>query len=178
MRDNMINRISGFAVPFMIASIIIAGLIKKVNIYSCFSQGVAEGLKTIINVFGSMLCIMVGISMFRVSGAMDILIKLLSPVAKLLRIPEEIVPFAIMRPVSGGGSLALCTDLFTQYGPDSYMGRLVSVIMGSTETTFYTIAVYFGSVGIKNISHSLKCALIADFVGIMVSVAVVSVFFS
>lgn len=174
----MMKGISDFAIPFMIASIIITGLIRKVNIYSCFSQGVAEGLKTIINVFGPMLCIMVGISMFRVSGAMDILIKLLSPVAKLLKIPEEIVPFAIMRPVSGGGSLALCTDLFTRYGPDSYVGRLASVIMGSTETTFYTIAVYFGSVGIKNISHSLKCALIADFVGIMVSVIVVSVFFS
>lgn len=174
----MINRISDLAIPIMIASIIIAGLIKRVNIYSAFGQGVAEGLNTIINVFGPMLCIMVGISMFRVSGAMDILIKLVSPVAKVLKIPEEIVPFAIMRPVSGGGSLALCTDLFTRYGPDSYVGRLVSVIMGSTETTFYTIAVYFGSVGIKNISHSLKCALIADFVGIMVSVAVVSVFFS
>ena len=174
----MIHRISDFAVPFMIASIILAGMIKKVNIYTAFGQGVTEGLKTVINVFGPMLCIMIGISMFRTSGAMDILIRFISPVARGLRIPEEIVPFAIMRPVSGGGSLALCTDLFSKYGPDSYTGRLVSVIMGSTETTFYTIAVYFGSVGIKNISHSLKCALIADFVGIMVSIAVVSFFFS
>lgn len=174
----MINRISDYAIPLMIAGIIISGLIKRVNIYNSFSQGVAEGLKTIINVFGPMLSIMIGISMFRVSGAMDILTGLLNPVAKFLRIPDEIVPFAIMRPVSGGGSLALCTDLFTRYGPDSYIGRLVSVIMGSTETTFYTIAVYFGSVGIKNISHSLKCALIADFVGIMVSAVVVSMFFS
>ena len=174
----MINRISDYAIPLMISVIIISGLIRRVNMYTAFGQGVMEGLRTIINVFGPMLSIMIGISMFRTSGAMDMLIKLISPVAKILKIPDEIVPFALMRPVSGGGSLALCTDLFTRYGPDSYTGRLVSVIMGSTETTFYTIAVYFGSVGIKNISHSLKCALIADFVGIMVSVAVVSVFFS
>ena len=174
----MISTISDFAVPVMIVSIILAGLIRKVNIYTAFGQGVLEGLKTVLNIFGPMLSIMIGISMFRTSGAMDMIITFIKPVSKMLKIPDEIIPFAVMRPVSGGGSLALCTDLFTKYGPDSFVGRLASVIMGSTETTFYTIAVYFGSVGIKNISYSLKCALVADFVGIMVSVAVVSIFFS
>ena len=153
-------------------------IIKKVNIYTSFTEGAMEGIKTVLTIFGPMLAIMVGINMFRISGALDILIKLISPIAKLLSIPQELIPYCVMRPVSGGGSLALATDLFSKYGTDSFIGKAVSVLMGSTETTFYTIAVYFGAVGIKNIRYSLKCALLADLVGIIVSIAVTRLFFT
>ena len=123
-------------------------------------------------VFPSLFAIFIAISVFRASGLVEFLTNLLSPVCSALNFPSELLPFALLRPVSGSGSLAMASDIFTSYGADSFAGRCASVMMGSTETTFYTIAVYFGASGTKNIRHTLKCALLADAFGMIMSVIV------
>ena len=161
-------------VPVMIALIVIFGLFKKINVYQAFTEGVRNGFGSVISVFPALLAIFVGVGMFRTSGLDRMLTELLSPVAEFFHFPTELVPFAILRPVSGSGALALASDLFSQYGPDSFIGKTASVMMGSTETTFYTVAVYFGACGVKNIRYTLKCALMADFFSMAMSVIVVS----
>ena len=177
--DNMgiINIISDYAVPFFMSSILLFGMLKNVNVYSVFLGGAKEGLKIGVGIIPPILALLVALNMFRVSGAMDVLIKIISPVTSFLKIPSEVLPFALMRPVSGGASLAMATDIFKNYGADSLVGRIVSVMMGSTETTFYTLAVYFGVSKASDTRHTLKCALTADVVGIVLSVWVCRWFF-
>ncbi len=162
----------------MFLLIIVYALFKRVKIYDAFLEGAKEGLNTVITIFPPILAILFSINMFKASGAMDILSKLISPLTSFIGLPSEMVPFAILRPISGSGSLALATDLFKEYGTDSFVGRAVSTLMGSTETTFYTLSVYFGATKVKNIRHSLKCALIADFIGIILSIWVVRLVFN
>lgn len=173
----IINIISDYAVPFFMSSILLFGMIKNVNVYSVFLAGAKEGLKIGAGIIPPILALLVALNMFRASGAMDVLIKIISPVTDFLKIPSEILPFALMRPVSGGASLAMATDIFKNYGTDSLVGRIVSVMMGSTETTFYTLAVYFGVSKASDTRHTLKCALTADVVGIVLSVWVCRLFF-
>ena len=118
---------------------------------------------------------MVGIAMFRESGCLDLLSKALSPLTSLIHMPSEIVPLALLRPVSGSASIAIVNDIFKNLGPDTLQGKIASIMMGSTETTIYTIAVYFGSVGIKNIRYTLFAALTADLCGIIMSVLIGSI---
>lgn len=164
--------ISDTAIPVVVATILIYSLIKKTDIYSSFTLGAKDGLVTAFNIIPQLVGLLVAIKMFSASGAMDYVVKFLSPVARLLHFPSEALPFALLRPVSGSGSLAMATELFSRYGTDSYVGRVISVMMGSTETTFYAISVYFGAVGIKNTRHTLTCALLADFVSMAVSAVV------
>lgn len=166
------TKISALCVPAMIFLIVVYALYKKVNVYEAFIEGAMDGVKTVFSIFAPILAILVAINMFKKSGAMDMLTALITPFARLISFPTEMVPFALLRPISGSGSLALATDIFKTYGTDSFVGRAVSTLMGSTETTFYTLSVYFGAVKIHNMRHSVKCALIADIVGIFVSVAV------
>lgn len=177
--DNMgiINIISNYAVPLFMSSILLYGMLKNVNVYSVFLNGAREGLKIGVGIIPPILALLVALNMFRASGAMDVLIKIISPVTNFLKIPSEVLPFALMRPVSGGASLAMATDIFQNYGTDSLVGRIVSVMMGSTETTFYTLAVYFGASKASDTRHTLKCALTADVVGIVLSVWVCRLFF-
>lgn len=170
-------KIASFAVPAMMLLIILYGLYKNVNIYSVFLDGCKDGLKTAFNIIAPMLGIFVAINMFKASGALNIITDFLRPVTNALKFPEEMLPFALMRPVSGSGSLAMATELFKQYGADSFIGRCVSVLMGSSETTFYAITVYFGAIGIKNTRHTLKTSLLADVFAMFLSIAICRIFF-
>lgn len=165
--------ISIFAIPIFITSFILFGLIRKVNVYECFVEGAKSGVESMFGIIAPLVGLMVAISMFRESGALELIADLLSPILSYVGLPAEVLPLAILRPISGSASLALVTDIFKTYGPDSVIGKIASVMMGSTETTFYTIAVYFGAVGIKNTRHTLPAALSADLTGIVLSAIIV-----
>lgn len=168
---SIVQHISSYAFVAIIMLILIAGAFKEVKVWDVFAEGAGEGIKTVLRIMPSLIGLMVSISVFRASGALDLLIFAVKPVTSLLGIPPEAVPLAILRPVSGSASLALISDIMKTYGPDSFVGRVVSTMMGSTETIFYTLAVYYGSVGIKNIRYTLVAALIADAASVIASVA-------
>ncbi|MBQ6998347.1 MAG: spore maturation protein [Clostridia bacterium] len=175
---DIINTISVYAVPVSIAGILIFGLLKNINVYSVFLDGAKEGLKIGVGIIPPILGLLAALGMFRASGALELIINSIRPLTDFFKIPPEIVPFALMRPVSGGASLAMATDIFQNYGVDSFAGRAAAVMMGSTETTFYTLAVYFGATKASNTRHTLRCALTADVVGIILSVWVCRCFFA
>lgn len=161
--------ISLYAVPVLFLIILGVGLFKDVKVYDAFVEGAKEGITTIIKILPPLVGLMTAVGVFRASGALDSVIFVLTPVASFLGIPAEAMPLALLRPVSGSASLALVADILKAYGPDSHVGRVVSTMMGSTETIFYTLAVYYGSVGIKNIRYTLAAALVADGVSVVAS---------
>ena len=169
----MLSRISILIMPAVITLIIANGLAKKVPIFDLFIDGARNGLETSVRILPSLVGLIVAVSMLRASGFFDAAGAFISPLLNKLNFPEELVPLALIRPVSGSASLAVVRDILNSYGPDTFIGRCASVMMGSTETTFYTLAVYFGYVGIKNSRYTVKCALIADLTGIIASVAAV-----
>lgn len=169
--------VSNFAIPVIVTTVLLFGIFKKCEVFPLFTLGAEEGLKTAVKIIPQLVGLLVAIRVFDASGAMGFVVSLLKPLTDLLSFPSEILPFALLRPVSGSGSLAMATDLFAKYGTDSYIGRVISVMMGSTETTFYTVAVYFGAVGVKNVRHTLICALLADLVSMILSVFVCSIMF-
>lgn len=170
--------ISVFAVPAFILLFVVSGLVKKVGVYDCFSEGAKEGVQSMLGIIAPLVGLMVAINMLRASGALELISSFLSPVLSFIGLPPDVLPLALLRPVSGSASLALVTDIFQTVGPDSLSGKIASVMMGSTETTFYTVAVYFGSVGIKNTRHTLPAALTADLTAILLSSLAVRIFLS
>lgn len=173
----IIKVISVFAIPGFMVFVLTYGYIRGVNVYDTFIEGAKEGLSTVIRVFPYMVAMFVAIGIFRSSGAMDILVKILSPLTGILGIPGEILPLALMRPVSGIASTGILGELFKTYGPDSFIGRAASTMMGSTETIFYTLSIYFGAVGIKKIRYTLWGSLLADIAGLVASIIVCSIVF-
>lgn len=169
--------ISAFSIPLLVGIIILYGAIKKINVYDCFTEGAKDGIENTFSIIPPLVGLMVGIAALRASGTFEILSKILSPFLKFIHMPPEVLPLALLRPVSGSGSMAVVSDIFKNFGCDSFIGRCASVMMGSTETTFYTLAVYFGAVGIKNSRYTLKAALTADFCGMLLSVFVTRLFF-
>lgn len=165
--------VSLLAVPVMIVGIVAFGMVKRINVYDSFVNGARTGVESMLQIIAPLVGLMVAISMFRASGALKMLGELLKPVTSTLRIPPDVLPLALLRPVSGSGSVAIVNDIFSAYGPDSLEGKIASVMMGSTETTFYTVAVYFGAVGIKKIRHTVKSALLADLTGMLLAVFLV-----
>ena len=159
--------VSNLAIPAVLLLIIAFGFFKKVKIYESFVEGARGGFEVAIKIIPFLVAILVAIGMFRASGAMDVFVKIISPLTNLIGMPAEALPVAIMRPLSGSGSLGLVTEIMKTHGPDSFLGRLVSTMYGSTETTFYVLAVYFGSVGIKKTRHALPAGLIADAAGLL-----------
>lgn len=174
---DFINDISKYAIPFILLSIPTYGFLKKVKVYESFTEGAKEGFDTAVRIIPFLVAMLVSIGVFRASGALDILVNLLSPITDLIGMPAETLPMAFMRPLSGGGATGIMSELITTHGPDSLIGRMVSVMMGSTETTFYVLAIYFGSVSIKKTRHALPAGLIADFVGIVTAVIVTNLVF-
>ena len=172
-----IKYISELILPLIFAFFLICATNKRSDAYSAFSEGARESLKTVTEIFPAVFSLMTAIAMLRSSGLLDFLLGLISPLFKLLRIPPQIAPIALLRPLSGSGSIALLSDILKSHNPDSLIGIMASVITASTETTFYTIAVYFGSVGIKNTSSAVKAALIADLVSISVSIILCRILF-
>ncbi|NIR47798.1 spore maturation protein [candidate division KSB1 bacterium] len=165
--STFITKVSNFAIPVVLFVIIGFGFIKKVKIYESFVEGAKGGFEVAIKIIPYLVAILVAIGMFRASGAMDFFIKLIAPVTNLIGMPAEALPVAVLRPLSGSGTLGLVSEIMQTHGPDSFVGRLVSTMYGSTETTFYVLAVYFGSVGIKKTRHAVPAGLLADAAGML-----------
>jgi len=163
--------------PLVITAIVLFGLAKGVKIFDCFLEGAKEGLVTVKNILPSVVGLVVAVGMLKASGGLDIIVKLLSPLSGITGIPEEIMPLAVLNPISGGGALSMYELILKEHGPDSYLGRVSSVMMGATETTFYAIAIYFGSVGIKKSRHTVFAGLVADFTSFVASAWTVRLFF-
>ncbi|MDU4696820.1 MULTISPECIES: spore maturation protein [Paenibacillus] len=167
-----INLISAWAVPVMIAFIPLYAYFKKVPVYESFVDGAKDGFSTAIGIIPHLVGMMVAISVFRASGALDFFVGWMAPLLSWLRVPPEVMPLGFLRPLTGTGSLAFTTDLIKTYGPDSMIGRIASTIQGSTDTTLYVLTVYFGAVGIRNGRYALKVGLFSDVVGFIAAIAV------
>lgn len=167
-----LQQISRYAIPALLFFIPLFAFLKKVPVYETFVEGAAEGLVLAVKIFPFILGTLVAIGVFRASGAFDWLAEFLSPVLTYLGWPPEILPIAIMRPFSGSGSLGLVAEILQTHGPDSFVGRVASVMQGSTDTTFYLLTVYFGSVGIKKYRYALTVGLGADFVSFIAAVTI------
>ncbi|KKX56928.1 MULTISPECIES: spore maturation protein [Brevibacillus] len=172
-----ISMISLWAIPVMIAFILVYGWSRSVPVYETFVDGAKGGLTTTVRILPHLVAMMVAVTMFRESGALECLLSLMSPLLELLHVPEEIVPLALLRPITGTGSLAVATDMIAQYGPDSFLGRLAATMQGSTDTTLYVLTVYFGAVGIRNSAYALRVGLWSDLAGVIFSLVIVSYVF-
>ena len=157
--------------------IIFYGYIKKVDIYDAFIEGVKESFGMIKNLFPTFIAMILAVNLFINSGVLEYILSFLKPLFNLINIPVEIIPIAIVRPISGSASLAYLNNIFTNHGPDSFIGLLSSVMQGCTDTTLYIITLYFGSIGIKKIRYSLFAGLCADLIGIISSIIIVNLFF-
>ena len=157
--------LSSFILPVLLAAVAVYGMGKRVDVYGALVHGAEEGLTVLLRIVPSLVGLLTAVSMFRASGASEWLSGLCAPALEFLGLPPEVMPLMLIRPVSGSGALSVGTDLMTAYGPDSYIGRVAAVMLGSTETTFYTIAVYFGSAGIHKTRHAVPAALTADLAG-------------
>lgn len=169
---NVIAVISSWAIPLTLLMIPVYAALKKVPVYETFVEGAKDGFDTAIQIIPHLVGMMVAISVFRESGAMEILLSLVSPMADRLGFPEEVLPVAILRPITGAGSLAFTTELMQTYGPDSMIGRIASTMQGSTDTTLYVITVYFGAVGIRKVSYAMKVGLMSDVVGATAAIVI------
>lgn len=167
---NLINYISNIAIPLTILIIIVYGLIEKQSVFDIFLDGAKEGVQIVVNIFPTLLGLFLSINVLRASGIIEAFTNLISPLLNLLQIPSEILPLALLRPISGSASTAIATDIMSNFGVDSLIGLISSTIMGSTETTLYTIALYTSAVNIKKTRFVLIAALMADFVGMLTSV--------
>ena len=161
---NIVSYVSSAAVPTIILLIIIYGINERIKVYDTFIEGAKEGLEVVINIFPTLIGIFLAVGALRASGILDVVISIIKPIITALKIPAEIMPLAILRPISGSASMAVATDIMSKYGVDNIIGIVAGTIMGSTETTFYTIALYTSAVGIKKIRYVLVAALVADIV--------------
>jgi spore maturation protein B len=173
----LITAISILAIPLVLLLFLTWGFVKKVKVYEVFVEGAREGFNVAVRIIPYLVAMLVAIGIFRASGAMELLTALLSPITNLIGMPAETLPMALMRPLSGSGSLGIMTELMKVHGPDSFIGILASTMYGSSETTFYVLAVYFGSVNIKNTRHAVPAGIIADVAGMLAAVAIVRVLF-
>ena len=167
-----LEQISLWAIPVLLVTIPLIGLIRKVKVYDVFVDGAKEGFGVAVNIIPFLVGLLVAIGMFRASGAMDLLTAALKPVMAATGFPAELFPLAILRTLTGSGSLAFTTDLIKTYGPDSLIGRMAATMYGSSETTFYVLAVYFGAVAVKRTRHAVPAALIGDLVAAIATVAI------
>lgn len=168
----VLGQISLWAIPVMLVGIPLIGIIRKVKVYDVFIDGAKEGFDVAIKIIPFLVGILVAIGMFRASGAMELLTAALQPVMNATGFPAELMPLAILRTLTGSGSLAFTTDLIKTHGPDSLIGRMAATMYGSSETTFYVLAVYFGAVSVKKTRHAVPAALIGDLVAAIATVAV------
>ena len=171
----VLNTVSMYAIPLVLLFIPLYAIIKGVKVYSVFTEGAKDGLSTAVMIVPYLVAMLCAIGMFRASGAMDWLVSIINPVTSLIGLPGEVLPMAIMRSFSGGGAVGMTGDLLTAYGTQSQIGRIASVAMGSTETTFYIIAVYFGCVGITNVRHSVVEGLLGDLASLIAATLIVNI---
>ena len=178
MRWESCGAVSDYIIPLLLLAVCLLALRKKENVYDILLRGGADGLRLLISIVPSLVLLLTAVTMLRQSGAVEILSKFLSPVFSFFGIPSETAILVLIRPISGSAALAVGTELMTTYGVDSQIGRTVAVMLGSTETTFYTISVYFGAAGIQKTRYTVPAALIADFVGFLMASLTVRLFFA
>ncbi|MFQ8661736.1 MAG: spore maturation protein [Clostridia bacterium] len=169
---NVLNYISNLAMPLIILIIVFYSLIERKKTFDIFLDGAKDGLNIVLNIFPTLIGLFVAVGALRSSGILDLIINFITPILDILNFPSEIMPLAILRPISGSSSIAIATDIMKNFGVDSNIGIIAATIMGSTETTLYTIAVYTSSVKIKKTRFVLWAALTADIVGMLASVAI------
>ncbi|WP_123052648.1 spore maturation protein [Clostridium sp. JN-1] len=164
-------------IPIIVMFVIVYGVIKKVKIYECFVDGAKDGITICIKIFPYLLAMFIAIGVFRESNALNYFINLIKPLVKFIGLPPEVVPLIMIKPLSGSGALGVFAEILNKFGPDSRIGLISSIIMGSTETIFYTITVYFGAVGVKKIRHVLWAAFFADLISIISAVTLAKFMF-
>lgn len=173
----LITAISTWIIPCFLLIVLITAQWKKIPSYELFVEGGKEGVQLAFSLLPFLVGMLVSIAILRSSGALEAFIGLLAPVFSLIGVPPDIVPLALVRPISGSASLGVTAELIATHGPDSFIGRLASTMQGSTDTTLYILTVYFGAVGIKKMRYALKVGLLADLVGIIVSIIIVTLVF-
>ncbi|MFI3312931.1 MAG: nucleoside recognition domain-containing protein [Eubacteriales bacterium] len=166
-----------YLVPLLMVTVSVVALAKKQDVYGALLEGGKDGLQTMMSIVPALVMLLTAVHMLRASGAIDVLSNFLAPTFALFGIPPEVAPLMLLRPISGSAALAVAGDLMVTYGVDSQIGRTAAIMLGSTETTFYTIAVYFGANGIKNTRYAIPAALIADFTGFLVASWTTNLFF-
>lgn len=172
----VINYISIIAMPLVILLIVVSALKERIPVFDIFIKGATDGIEIVLKIFPTLIGLFVAIGLLRSSGILDFAIRIISPITNFFKIPSEILPLAMLRPISGSASMAVATDIIKTNGADSFIGTLASIIMGSTETTIYTIAVYSSCVKIKDTKHILIAGLLADLTGIIVSLIICKMF--
>jgi spore maturation protein B len=168
---------SGYIVPCLLCFVALFALGRGVDVYGALVQGAREGTRVTFQILPSLVALLTGVAMLRASGALDCLAALLGPLCGLFGIPSEVVPLLFLRPFSGSGGLAIGAELMEEYGPDSTIGRMASIVLGSTETTFYTVAVYFGAAGIRRTRYTIPAAVTADLASFLAAALAVRLFF-
>lgn len=171
------NTLSNLFIPIVVLVVILYGAYKKINVYDSFVSGAKEGLPMALSMFFSLLAMIFGVNIFLKSGVVDYFLEFLKPFLVLVRVPAEVLPVAIMRPLSGSFGLALLNDMYKVYGPDSFVSILASIIQGSSDTTLYVITLYFGTVGIKKIKYALWVGLLTDLFMVIIALILVPLFF-
>ncbi|GAA0086052.1 spore maturation protein [Clostridium sp. MB05] len=163
-------------IPIIVVIIITYGMFKGRKVYEWFIEGAKEGLQVCLNIFPYLLAMIIAVHIFREAKLLDILNNFISPIGRVVGLPKEVIPLVLVKPLSGSGAMGILTDILKTYGPDTAIGLIASVIMGTTETIFYTITVYFGAVQIKKIRHTLWAAILADLTAIIAAIFLVSKF--
>ncbi|GIN85615.1 spore maturation protein B [Heyndrickxia sporothermodurans] len=171
---HLISLVSIWIIPILIAYILVYSVWKKIPAYESFVEGGKEGIKIAVSIIPFLVGMLVAITVFRASGALDFFVQLIRPILDFLGVPSEIVPLAIIRPISGNAALGIMSDILKVHGPDTFIGKLASTIQGSTDTTLYVLTVYFGAVGIKKMGDALKVGLLADLVGIGAAIIIIT----
>ncbi|ASW42018.1 MULTISPECIES: spore maturation protein [Eubacteriales] len=172
----MLQYLTKSIIPIIVIVITTYGMFKGRKVYEWFIEGAKEGLKVCLNIFPYLLAMLIAVNIFREAKLLDILNDLIAPIGALIGLPKEVIPLILIKPLSGSGAIGVLTDILKNYGPDTKIGLISSVIMGTTETIFYTLTVYFGAVQIKKIRHTLWAAILADLTAIIVSVFIVTRF--
>jgi len=173
----IIDIFSVFVLPTIIIGFPLYGLLKKVAVYEEFVEGAKEGFSVAVTIIPYLIAILFAIAMFRASGALDFMTEGLRPILSFIGVPPEVIPMAIVRPLTGSGSAAIVVDMINQFGEDSIFVKIAATMFGSTETTFYVIAVYFGAVNVKKTRHAVPAGLMADFAAMLLAVYVVKLLF-
>lgn len=173
----IIAELSRWAIPVILLVVPLVAMLRGVKVYETFVEGAEAGFATAIKTIPYLVAMLVAISIFRASGAMEVLVAALSPVLNYIGLPAEVLPHAVMRPLSGGAALGIASDIIKTHGPDSFLGRLVSTMQGSCDTTFYILTLYFGSVGIRKYRYSVVLGLVADLTTLVASVFIVRMIF-
>lgn len=162
-------------IPIIVVIIITYGMFKGRKVYDWFVEGAKDGLKVCMNIFPYLLAMIIAVHIFREAKLLDMLNNLIAPVVRVIGLPKEVVPLVLVKPLSGSGAMGIFTDILKSYGPDTFIGLVASVIMGTTETIFYTVTVYFGAVKIKKVRHTVWAAVMADMAAIIMALLMVKI---